>query len=55
MKKVNRGKEVIFVHKEEIAAKLLNLIKPGDLVLTLGAGDIVKVNDELVEALKRQG
>lgn len=55
IKSLGRCKEVIFVHKEEIAARLLGSMKPGDLVVTMGAGDIVKVNDELVEALKRQG
>jgi len=48
-------KEVIFIPKEDISKHLLNLIKPGDLIVTLGAGDIVKINDEMVEALKRQG
>jgi len=55
IKASNRAKEVAFAHKEEIAEKILRLVKPGDLVVTMGAGDIVKVNDELVEALKRQG
>jgi UDP-N-acetylmuramate--alanine ligase len=48
-------KEINFLPKEEIIGHILDVIKPQDLVITLGAGDIVKINDELVEALKRQG
>ena len=46
-------KKVNFLPKEEIVEHILGIIKPGDLVITLGAGDIVKVCDELVERLKR--
>jgi UDP-N-acetylmuramate--alanine ligase len=46
------GKEVHFLPKEEILAHILKMIKSGDLVMTLGAGDIVKVGDELVERIK---
>jgi UDP-N-acetylmuramate--alanine ligase len=45
--------EVEFVpDKKLIAAKLLPDLKAGDIVLTLGAGDIYRVGEELVEALK---
>jgi UDP-N-acetylmuramate--alanine ligase len=47
------SKEVSFLPKEEIATHILGMIKPGDLVITLGAGDIVKICDELAERLKR--
>jgi len=47
-------KETYFLPKEQITAHLLKFIRPNDLVITLGAGDIVKVSDELVEGLKRQ-
>lgn len=46
-------KEIYFLPKEEIVIHLLGIIKPDDLVITLGAGDIVKISDELVEKLKR--
>ena len=46
-------KEILFLPKEEIVPHILEIIEPGDLVITLGAGDIVKVCDELVEKLKR--
>lgn len=45
-------KQVYFLPKEEISAHILKIIKPQDLLITLGAGDIVKVCDELVEEIK---
>jgi UDP-N-acetylmuramate--alanine ligase len=47
-------KEGCFLPKEEIVAHILKIIQPQDLIITLGAGDIVKVSDELVEKLKRE-
>lgn len=47
--------EISFLAKEDIVAHVLGIIKPDDLVITLGAGDITKICDELVEKLKRQG
>ncbi|MEI6631699.1 MAG: UDP-N-acetylmuramate--L-alanine ligase [bacterium] len=55
IKSFDPHKEAVFIPKEEIVRHLFNLIKPGDLVVTMGAGDIVKISDEMVEALKRQG
>jgi len=53
--KINSGgKKVDFVPKEKISEYILNEIEPADLVVTLGAGDISKVNDELVEKIKRR-
>lgn len=46
-------KRVEFVAKEKITAHLLKIIRPGDLVIFLGAGDIVKICDELAEELKK--
>jgi UDP-N-acetylmuramate--alanine ligase len=37
--------------KMEIVEQLLRMISPGDLVITLGAGDIWQVSDELVNRL----
>ena len=45
-------KEVRYLPKQQIAGHLLKIMAPGDLVVTLGAGDIAKVCDELVEELK---
>jgi len=47
-------KQVYFLPKEKIVTHILENIKPHDLVVTLGAGDIVKTCDELVEELKRK-
>ena len=45
-------KDVAFVgDKKEIVEHLLRIISPGDLVITLGAGDIWQVSDELVKRL----
>ena len=46
-------KQIYYLPKEKITEHILANIKPGDLVITLGAGDIIKTNDELVERLKR--
>ncbi|MDD2680384.1 MAG: UDP-N-acetylmuramate--L-alanine ligase [Candidatus Omnitrophica bacterium] len=43
---------VNFMPKEKIVEHVLGILKPGDLVITLGAGDIVKVSDELAERLQ---
>jgi UDP-N-acetylmuramate--alanine ligase len=48
-------KEVYFLPKEKIAGHILKAIKPRDILITLGAGDIVKVCDELAERIKRKG
>jgi len=47
-------KEVLFLPKDEILGYLLKIITPGDLVITLGAGDIVKVSDALAVELKEK-
>lgn len=47
-------KEAIFLPKGEIVRYILNEIRPDDLVVTLGAGDIVKISDELAEGLKNK-
>jgi UDP-N-acetylmuramate--alanine ligase len=40
--------------KEVVLEKLLNMVKPGDLVITMGAGDIWKVAEQLVEELRKK-
>lgn len=47
-------KKVNFLPKEEIAGYVLKALEPGDAVITLGAGDINKICDELVEKFTRQ-
>lgn len=46
--------EAVYLKKEKIIEHILQIVKPGDLVLTLGAGDIGKLSDELVKQLKRK-
>lgn len=41
--------------KEEVLAVLTGRVKPGDLVITMGAGDIWKVADALAKTLRAKG
>jgi UDP-N-acetylmuramate--alanine ligase len=52
IKEYTPDKEVHFVPKEEIVKKVREIAKPGDLIITLGAGDIVRISDELAEKFK---
>jgi len=52
IKESAKNKEVIYLPKENILQHLLEIIRENDLVITLGAGDIVKVSDALAEKLK---
>lgn len=47
-------KPVCYVPKKEVTDYLLTVVKPQDLILTLGAGDITRIADELAEALKKR-
>ncbi len=48
-------KQVHYVEdRAAIADYLKKLVQPGDAVITLGAGDIYKTSDELLEALKAE-
>jgi len=46
-------KETHYVPKEEIIDYVCKILKPQDLVITLGAGDISKVCNDLVSRLKK--
>jgi UDP-N-acetylmuramate--alanine ligase len=52
IKELAPGKSVDYLPKEKIVEHILGILKPGDQVITLGAGDIVKVSDELAEKLQ---
>jgi len=41
-----------FPEKTTLAEKVLPMVQPGDMVLTIGAGDIWKVANELVDKIK---
>jgi len=44
-------KEVVYLEKGKIVGHIRKIARPGDLVVTLGAGDIVKVSDALAQEL----
>jgi len=52
IKKYQPDKQVFYLAKEKITDFLLDFMRAGDLVVTLGAGDIVRVADALAEKLK---
>jgi len=54
IKKYDPRKKVVYLAKENILEHILRLLKAGDLVVTLGAGDITKVSDELARELKQE-
>ena len=43
------SKPACYLPKEDIINHLKDILNPGDLVMTLGAGDIVKLSDELAQ------
>jgi UDP-N-acetylmuramate--alanine ligase len=45
-------KEVYFVPKQKIVDHIIEIARPGDLIMTLGAGDIGNVSNELLKRLK---
>jgi UDP-N-acetylmuramate--alanine ligase len=44
-------RDAVFVERNELAARLRERVREGDLVLTLGAGDITHAGEELLELL----
>ncbi len=52
IKETDPGKEVLYLPKEKIIGHILSMLKDGDLILTLGAGDIVRISDALAQELK---
>jgi len=46
-------KEKVFIsNRLEIGSYLMKIIKPGDLLITIGAGDITELNEEMIRRLK---
>jgi UDP-N-acetylmuramate--alanine ligase len=45
------NKPVIYLKKDAITAHLLKIAQPGDVILTLGAGDITHLSDQLAEGI----
>ena len=54
IKELRPDKKAEFFAKDKIAQRILGIIQPGDLVITLGAGDIVRLSDELAEKLRER-
>lgn len=49
-------KDVIYIpNKNDIPDQVMKILKPGDLIITLGAGDIWKSGKEIVNRLKVKG
>lgn len=46
--------EAVYLKKERIIEHLIQMLKPQDLLLTLGAGDIGRLSDELAQRIKSQ-
>jgi len=40
--------------KEDIAGELIKIVRPGDMVITLGAGDIYRAGEQLLELLRER-
>jgi len=40
--------------RKELVGRLAGLIEAGDLILTMGAGDVTAVGPELLEVLRRR-
>ncbi len=49
------GKEAVYIaNREDIAGYLEAVVKPGDLVMSMGAGDIYRTGEELVDLLSSE-
>lgn len=48
------GKSVVFAAKEDLTRRALEMIRPGDVVVTLGAGDITRVSDDIARLLEER-
>ncbi len=52
IKEVYPQKDVTYVSKDDICGHIYRISHPGDLIVTLGAGDIAKICDDLVSRFK---
>src|SRR5208337_3715977 len=48
------GIEVRYVERDKLVEEVMPMVKPGDVVMTLGAGNIWEVAEDIVEALQRR-
>ncbi|MFA4988607.1 MAG: UDP-N-acetylmuramate--L-alanine ligase [Candidatus Omnitrophota bacterium] len=54
LKKTNPGKPVFYTPREKAEDFIMDCLRPGDMAVILGAGDIVKVSDDLAERFKQE-
>jgi UDP-N-acetylmuramate--alanine ligase len=52
MQTLGHPQALFMPHKEQLASAVLHHIRAGDVVLTLGAGDVWKVGEQLLKALQ---
>jgi UDP-N-acetylmuramate--alanine ligase len=48
------GSAAIYLKKDKIVEHLLEAVRPGDLLLTLGAGDITQLSDQFIAAWRQR-
>lgn len=53
IKKTNHGQIKYLPSKDDILSYLCEIVQPGDIIITMGAGDIWTVSQELVKQLKK--
>jgi UDP-N-acetylmuramate--alanine ligase len=46
-------KQVVLIAKNELVGYIRGIMKPGDIILMLGAGDIIRISDEFVSGFSR--
>ncbi len=52
IKEVYPKKDVVYLPKGDVCGHIVRICRPGDLIVTLGAGDITKICDDLVSRIK---
>ncbi len=53
IERANPGKPVAYVpNRHELVSHLLDVVKPGDMLITMGAGDVTMVGPSYLEALR---
>ncbi len=55
IEKYGQRKTYYVAELDQLAREVVNIVKPDDLVLTLGAGSIVRAGEELLRLLERDG
>jgi len=54
IKSASSEKQIDCVDKQDLLSHILKITKDGDLIVTLGAGDITKISDQLADRLKER-